>query len=250
MPSVKHIFCHPVKGVGRVALETSGLIKGQTMPGDRVFAITHKVSKFDAVAAKWVSCNNFIRGAKAPELQAISISKYDPDAAMVLRHPDHPPFRFNPNDITEHAAFINWVAQFVPDNRAQPAALVSVDRGMTDSNFASISVLNMASLAALSEQAGRPMAPERFRGNIWLEGMNPWEERDWIGKTLRIGTAHVIMREHIGRCRATTVDPQTGIQDVNTLGILEKNWGHTDFGIYAEVIKSGDLDLHDKAEIL
>lgn len=250
MPSVEHIFCHPIKAVGRTSLDFIRLVEGKTMLGDRVFAVTHEATKFDQKAPAWTSCNNFVRGVKAPELQAISITQYVPGDAMVLKHPDHPPYRFNPENADEHAAFIDWVAQFVPDNRAQPAALVSADRGMTDSPLASISILNLASLAELSEKAGRHMAPERFRGNFWLDGVDAWEERSWIGKTMRIGLAHIVIREHIGRCLATTVDPLTGKQDVNTLDILKDNWGHTDFGVYAEVIKTGPVDLYDGAHIL
>ena len=251
MPSVEHIFCHPIKGVGRYTLDAVRLVAGQTMLADRVWAVTHEASKFDPSAPAWAPCPNFIRGAKAPELQAISITQYALGTDMVLRHPNHPPFRFNPDNADEHDGFIKWLAQFVPDNRAQPAALVSApERGMTDSPFPSISILNLASLAELSSKAGRPMAPERFRGNIWLDGLDAWEEFDWIGKTLRIGEAHVIIRERIGRCMATTVDPKTGEQDVNTLDVLEAGWGHTDFGVYGEVIKTGMVDQFDGAHII
>jgi len=251
MPSVEHITCHPIKGVGRMALEAIRLETGKTMLGDRLWAVTHEASKFDASAPAWTPCPNFIRGAKAPMLQAIAVSQYVAGSDMVLTHPDHPPFRFNPEDEAQHAGFIAWLAQFVPKNRAQPEALVSApDRGMTDSPFPSISILNLASLAELSAKAGAPMDPARFRGNIWLDGVDAWEEFDWIGKTLRIGEAHVAIRERIGRCMATTVNPATGVQNVDTLKVLEASWGHTDFGVYGEVVKTGMVDRYDGAHIL
>ncbi|MCF6274051.1 MAG: MOSC domain-containing protein [Rhodobacteraceae bacterium] len=251
MPSVAHIFCHPIKGVGRFALDAVRLFEGRTIRADRVWAVTHEATKFDTAAPAWASCNNFIRGAKAPELQAISITQYVSGSDMVLKHPDHPPFRFNPENEAEHAGFISWLAQFVPENRAQPKALVAAPgRGMTDSRFPSISILNLASLAELSAKAGRPMAPERFRGNFWLDGLDAWEEFNWVGKTLRIGEAHVVIRERIGRCAATNADPLTGLADVDTLGVLESGWNHTDFGVYAEVIKPGMVDIDDGAHIL
>ncbi len=251
MPSVAHIFCHPVKGIGRMGLDAIRLDAGKTMPGDRVWAVAHEASTFKADAPAWTPCNNFIRGAKAPELQAVAVSQYVAGSDMVLTHPNHPPFRFNPENEGEHAGFMAWLAQFVPANRAQPKALVAApDRGMTDSPFPSISILNLASLAALSAKAGTHMDPARFRGNIWLDGVEAWEEFDWIGKTLRIGDAHVVVRERIGRCMATTVNPATGAQDIDTLSLLESNWGHTDFGVYAEVVKTGMVDLYDGAHIL
>lgn len=234
-----------------MALKAIRLEAGKTMLGDRLWAVTHEASKFDAEAPAWTPCNNFIRGAKAPALQAISVSQYEVGGDMVLTHPDHPPFSFNPEDGAQHAGFIEWLTQFVPENRAQPKALVAApDRGMTDSPFPSISILNLASLKELSAKAGVDMEPERFRGNLWLDGLNAWEEFDWIGKTLRIGEAHVVIKERIGRCMATTVNPATGIQNVDTLKILKASWGHTDFGVYGEVVKTGMVDRYDGAHIL
>lgn len=245
---VSNIWRHPIKGIGCERLETVALSAGKTMPLDRVWAVTHEASRFDQTNPQWTPCNNFIRGAKAPELQAISCA-VDGAGSMTLTDANHAPFTFNPDNPADHVAFIDWLAQFIPDNRAQPAALVSApDRGMTDSDFPSISILNHSSLRALSQKAGKPVEMERFRGNIWFDGLAPWEEFDWIGKTIRIGGAELIIRERIGRCMATTVNPVTGKQDVDTLKVLEGGWDHTDFGVYGEVVKSGTINLNDTVE--
>ncbi len=234
-----------------MALDAIRLEAGKTMRGDRIWAVAHEASQFDPGAPDWTPCSSFIRGAKAPELQAISVSQYVAGDDMVLKHPDHPPFRFNPDKAAEHAGFITWLTQFVPQNRAQPATLVAApDRGMTDSPFPSISILNLASLAELAAKAGQPMSQARFRGNFWLDGVDAWEEFSWIGKTLRLGEAEVVIRERITRCVATNVDPLTGVADVNTLSLLEAGWDHKDFGVYAEVVKSGMVEIDDGAHIL
>ncbi len=250
MGTVRTLFCHPIKGVGRHMLEEVHLTAGQTMPDDRIWAVTHEASKVDAQNPQWVSCNNFIRGAKAPQLQAIELYKTARGYGL-LHNAQITPFEFDPEDESQHAGFLHWLSSYIPDNRARPKALVRAGaRGMTDSDFPSISILTMASLRALGEVAGQPVAPERFRGNIWLDGFTPWEERGWIGKRIRIGEAELEVREHIGRCMATTVDTDTGEQNIATLKLLEQNWGHTQFGIYAEVVKSGRVAIDDKAVLL
>ena len=250
MAAVSDLYCHPIKGIGRLQLNEVELTAGQTMHNDRLWAVTHEASKFDDANPEWVSCNNFIRGAKAPQLQAIELSMQE--TGFSLKHNDHATaFVFDPADETQHAGFITWLASHVPENRAQPKTLVRAPvRGMTDSNFPSISIHTNASLQALSEAAGTPVDQRRFRGNIWLDGFDAWEERNWIGKRIRIGEAEIEVREHIGRCMATTANPETGAQDIWTLKVLEKNWGHTQFGVYGVVVKNGRIALDDKAELL
>lgn len=120
---------------------------------------------------------------------------------------------------------------------------------MTDSDWPSISILNSASLAALGARAGRVLAQERFRGNVWIEGPEPWAEFAWVGRSVRIGDATLSVRERITRCKATGVDPETGAPDVDTLGALEAGWDHRDFGVYAEVLEGGRIAVGDRVEV-
>ena len=103
--------------------------------------------------------------------------------------------------------------------------MVRAGRGMTDSDFPSVSILNRASLAALGERLGKPLAMERFRGNVWLDGLAPFAEFDLVGRDIRIGEATLRVRERITRCKATTVDPATGVSDADTLGALARRLG-------------------------
>jgi uncharacterized protein YcbX len=120
---------------------------------------------------------------------------------------------------------------------------------MTDSAYPSISVLNRASLAALGGRIGRPLAMERFRGNVWLDGLAPFAEFDLVGRDIRLGGARLRVRERITRCKATTVDPATGVSDADTLGALRAGWDHQDFGVYAEVLDGGRVAVGDPADI-
>jgi uncharacterized protein YcbX len=117
--------------------------------------------------------------------------------------------------------------------------------GMTDTAFPSISILNRASLTALAGRLGMDLAMERFRGNLWLEGLAPFAEFDLVGRKIRVGEAVLAVREPITRCLATAVDPATGERDADTLGALEAGWGHRDFGVYAEVVDGGRVAVGD-----
>jgi uncharacterized protein YcbX len=166
---------------------------------------------------------------------------------VTLTHPDAEPLTVDPDDAEDAERLVAWVTPLSNPDRARPAYVVRADRGMTDNDFPSISILNAASLAALGERLGKPLAMERFRGNLWLDGLAPFEEFDLVGRDIRIGEATLRVRERITRCKATTVDPATGLSDADTLGALGAGWGHEDFGVYAEVRTGGRVAVGDPA---
>jgi uncharacterized protein YcbX len=238
---------HPIKGHGREDLSAVTLAEGACLPWDRHWAVAHEAAK---LTGGWVPCANFARGAKAPALMAITSALDEAARTVTLRHPDLAPLTFRPYDPADLPAFLEWVAPLSPPGRAQPARLVTAGRGMTDSDFPSISVLSLASLEDLSRRIGVALAPERWRGNLWLEGAEPWAEWGWIGRSLRIGEAELRIEERITRCRATSANPDTGRIDADTLGGLEAAFGHQDFGTYAVVTRGGPIAVGDRVEVL
>jgi uncharacterized protein YcbX len=236
---------HPIKAHGREDIASVLLSAGACLPNDRRWAVAHEAAK---LSPGWNPCNNFHRGAKAPALMAIT-AKLDGDA-VTLRHPDRPDLTFKPDLADDLALFLNWIAPLSPADRAQPARIVSADCGMTDSDFPSISILCNASLDALAGKIGQPVSADRFRGNLWLDGSTPFAEFDWIGRDIQIGAAILTIKERITRCRATMVNPTTGLLDVDTLGTLSAAYGHKDFGVYAIVKQGGMIAVSDKAKLL
>lgn len=242
-----HIWRHPIKAHGVEALETIALTAGQTMPWDRAWAVAHELSQVDG--SEWVPCGNFSRGAKAPSLMAISATLDEATNAITLTHPDLPPITINPD--TDSDAFLNWVRPIMPADKTASARIVrAAARGMTDSDFPSISLNNLATNRVVGEKLGADLSPLRWRGNLWFDGLEPWEEFDWEGKRVRIGTAEIDIKERITRCMATTVNPKTGLRDAATLDTLQENWGHKQFGVYGVVLTSGQIAKGDRIEVL
>lgn len=244
---VAHIWRHPIKGHGREALPRVTLETGRTMPWDRRWAVAHDAARTDGT--DWAPCQNFSRGAKTAAIMAIDAEVDEPTGRVTLTHPDRPPLTFDPD--TEGEAFLAWVSPLMDANRAMPARVLRVPgRGMTDTDYPSVSLGNLSSLRALSDRAGAPVAPERFRLNLWLDGLGPWEEFEWAGRTLRLGGATLRVEEPIARCLATHADPATGRRDMDILGALTSGWNHTDFGVYATVVEGGEVSVGDRVERL
>jgi hypothetical protein len=116
---------------------------------------------------------------------------------------------------------------------------------MTDTDYPSISVNSTSSLSDLSKRMNVNLHPRRFRGNIWIDGLKPWAELDWIGKTINVGGAKLEIVEPIKRCNATKTNEKTGVRDADTLSALQENFGHKDFGVYCKVVSSGSITVGD-----
>lgn len=243
---VASLWRHPIKSHGREALERVTLAPGRTMPWDRTWAVAHEAS--DATNGAWAPCAAFSRVAKAPALMAITARLDEATETLTLSHPDRPDLTFRPE--TETAAFLEWVEPLMPTDRAASARFVRVpERGMTDSDFPSVTLCNAASHRAVEQRVGRALSIHRWRGNIWIDGLGPWEEFEWIGRDIRVGGSVLRVRERTDRCLATAANPETGRRDADTLGALE-SWGHTDFSVRAEVIEGGEVALGDPVAAL
>jgi uncharacterized protein YcbX len=240
--TLAQIWRHPIKGIGAEALDHVGLKPDRPLPWDRAWAVLEEGGE---AGEGWRPCRNFLRGAKGPSLMAVRARVEDD--TVHLSHPDRPDIAIAPEADGAAAALFAWLAPIYPADRRPPAALIRApDMGMSDANFASVSVLNLASLRALSQKLGQTLDPRRFRGNLWLDGLAPWEEFDLLGKRLRIGAdAELEVIEPIGRCRATEANPETGRRDAATLAALEDGWGHREFGVYAMVRRRGRVALGD-----
>ena len=193
---------HPLTSHGRETLEGVRLTPGRALPWDRRWAVAHDAARLTEGA--WAACQNFSRGSKAARLMAISARLDEGTARLTLTHPDQAPITFAPDDPEDAARFIDWARPLCPPDRAQPARIFSApDVAMTDTDYQSVSLLSLTSNADLSARMGQDLSPLRWRGNLWVEGTDPWAERSWIGREVRIGEALLRVEENIVRCLAT-----------------------------------------------
>ena len=243
MTTLARIFRHPIKSHGRERLERVTLAAGETMPLDRRWAVAHEAAKLEG--GGWAPCANFSRCSKAPGLMAIE-SEMRGDR-IALRHPDLGEIEIDPD--TEGDRLIEWTRPLIPEGRAASAALVRADEaGWTDSPFPSISIGSLVTHRCIEQRMGRELAIERWRTNLWIEGLAPWEEFDWIRRHVRIGTATFEIVERTDRCMATTANPETGRRDADTLAALG-TWDHQDMGVRAICVEGGEIALGDPVSV-
>jgi uncharacterized protein YcbX len=132
---------------------------------------------------------------------------------------------------------------------AAPPERPGVDRGRKGA----VSLLSVASLERLREAAGEtePVDPRRFRMTFGVEGLEAHEEDGWIDRDVRVGEALLRVAGHVGRCAATTRQPDTGVVDFTTLHYLRSYRDDAEtteplpFGVHARVLQPGRVRVGD-----
>ncbi len=242
--TLAEIWRHPIKGIGAEPLDKVRLFAGGPMPFDRAFAVL--TGKSEDTGA-WQKCKNFARGCFGAELMAVT-AQTNSDM-ITLRHPKCADLTLNP--LTDGAKLVDWIRPLYPSERPQPHTLITAPKGgMADASFSAVAILGRSSLAALGDTLNQELDVRRFRGNLWIDGSAPFEELNWVGRELKIGTVRLKVIDRIARCRATETNPDTGVRDAETLKALRTHWGHTDFGIRAEILTDGEIKRGDSLEVL
>jgi uncharacterized protein YcbX len=219
---------------------------GAGIPFDRCFAITHGQSTFDFDHPQWVQRRNFLVLAYCPRLSALESRYHHNEDLLVLHRKGQEVCRVNLRNPSDRALLNEFFDQFISDYQPGPYRIAEVsDRNLTDSPQQGVSVMNLASLRALEQAAGSALDMRRFRGNLWFDGSQPWQEFNWINRELIIGKARLKVIKRIERCAAINANPDTGERDRNILKTLHSSFRHTDFGVLAEVTAGGAIAVVD-----
>ena len=116
------------------------------------------------------------------------------------------------------------------------------------------SIISLASVADVGARGGeRDLDPRRFRMLIELDGVAPYEEDGWEGGLVRIGAAVLRVGDRMPRCVMTTLDPDTGTQDTDTLRFMaehRRHDRHVVLGVYGDVLDAGVIRVGDPVEVL
>ena len=110
----------------------------------------------------------------------------------------------------------------------------------------SVSLLNIQSINDFQKKIGKTVEMSRFRGNICIDGLKAWEERNWIGKVIKINDISFKVEKNIPRCVAINLKPKTDNNSLNLLQLLKKNYNHFDMGIYLTPLNDGKINISDQ----
>ena len=250
--TIDAIYRYPVKGLSPERLPKAALAVGATLAGDRRFAIENGPSGFSAAAPAYLPKQRFLMLMKNERLARLDTNFDDAACRLTIRENGAEAASGNLDSAAGRAAIEAFFARFCADElRGAPKILEAPGHSFSDVARKVVSIINLASVAALKDMVGRPVDPLRFRGNVYVRGWPEWSELDLLGRDIAIGgTARAKVVKRIVRCAATNVEPGAGIRDLNIPQTLMQHLGHADCGVYAEITTAGDLAPGDAVALV
>ena len=109
-----------------------------------------------------------------------------------------------------------------------------------------ISLINLNSIKDFEKKISKNVELERFRGNIYINGLDAWEERNWINKTLEINNIKFKVIKEIPRCSATNIKPNSSKYNLSVPLLLKQFYNHINLGIYILPLNNGNIKLNDE----
>jgi uncharacterized protein len=246
-PLIAALYRYPVKGLSPEQLARVALGVGQTLPADRRYAIENGPSGFDPLAPVWMPKTNFLMLMRNERLAGLR-SHFDDNTNLLTIQQNGKVLARGDLETAEGRAAIEafFAANFAQDLNGPPKVIAG--RGHSFSDFAKkvFSIVNLGSIAAIEAMVGLSVHPLRFRANVYVSGWPAWHEFELVGETLAIGEARLTVVKLITRCAAINVDPDTAARDLDIPPTLMRRLGHTECGIYAEVIAGGVIGVGDE----
>lgn len=225
--TIAHIARYPVKSMRGEELESTP-VGFQGLPLDRAFAF---VQEGVHTPFPWFT------GRECPELlQCTPIVGEGRWPAMRVQSPAG---EFDLGSAEFAAQLREW--------SGRGANLHSDYRGCQD--VAYVSVISTATVRALAEAAGVPVDHRRFRMNFVVDlGDEPFAEKAWVGRQVRLGGAVIAVHEQDRRCQMITLDPETG---ASTPAVLKAagEMNEVYAGVYGSVLVPGDVRVGDEIAI-
>jgi hypothetical protein len=251
--TVAAIYRYQVKGLSAEAMDRVCLTPGECLPQDRRFAIALGTTLFDPDRPNWLPKTHFVMLMRDENLARLH-TRFDAESGLLSITLEDRVLLSEPIGQPEGGRRIGeFLEDFLAGTVAGPLRVVEAPghafadarRKPNATTDKYVSLINLASIAALEAAISAAVDPIRFRANVYFNGAPPWSELGWLGSEIPIGSARLRIIAAITRCAATQVNPLTAERDLDIVGTLQRCFGHNLMGVYAEVVGRGDVAVGD-----
>ncbi|MEP4198432.1 MAG: MOSC domain-containing protein [Aliishimia sp.] len=253
---IEDLFHYPIKGLSAQPLGHVTLKAGHGFPMDRAYGFARPGSGFDPLNPKPLPKTKFVVLARDADLATLA-TKFDPTRQILTIARDGTSAEFDLNTERGRDAAAGVLCDHLNFSEAMRPTLCSAHpHKFTDVSVVSpammnaVSLINIESVAHFSKLIGQDVSPARFRGNIVFSGLPALSELDMMGQTLCIGDVRMKLIMRTKRCPATEVNLNTGERDLNVPKLLREQFGHSDMGVYAEILQGGLIRPGDGISVI
>ena len=258
--SISSINYCPVKSISFQTLKSCEIRNNVGIVGDRIFAFSKGLDlnqaqlfekNLDERRGKW---NKILTLKNSP-----CLNKYNfifDNNKLTLTQRNNEIITINSDEKGEYDLLSNKILELEKSLQKPLFLMKNKDTPFFDTSISnktilthSISFLNNKSIEDFEKKTNQTIEPQRFRGNIHVNGIEAWEERNWIGKTIEINNISFKVEKNIPRCVAINLKPKTDDNSLNLLQSLKKSYNHFDMGIYLRAESDGKISLGDKLEL-
>lgn len=234
MTSVAALYRYPVKGLTAESLDRATVLDSGTFAGDRVLGLLF-ADAGPAVRDGWWPKERFTVLMNTPALARLRV-RFDETTSRVAIALDGVTLveaaLGGPGRARIAAAITEYVLALDESplrGRPERAPLRLAGDGdspvFQDRGARHVTVMGRPSVDALAGAAGREVDERRFRMNVVLDGLEPWEELSWVGRTIRIGALDFDVTGPVVRCLATHANPDSGERDIEVMQLLTSVFG-------------------------
>ncbi len=231
---ISTLYRYPVKGFSPEPLDSIVLSNNKGFRFDRYWALEIGEKEFDQKNPSYLKKGRFIQLLSHPKLALLKCT-FDCDIQKFSIHNQEQLLGdFNLSNPVEKAKLETILIEYLDDANITALNLVSAPQHhFSDIPQAAVSLINLASVRDLEKTMDSNIDPLRFRANIYVEGLDPWQELDWAGKSIWANDEKIFdVFEDIGRCLATHVNLETGERDLKIKNKLLETYDHSKCGIY------------------
>ena len=240
------LYRYPVKGLSPEPLQQVALDIGQTFPADRRYAIENGPSGFDPGAPVWRRKTYYLMLMRNERLAGYRTLFDDRTNVLTIRKDGEVVAAADLESAEGRGTIEQFFAtHFADDLTAPPKLLSGGGYSFSDDVRKLVSIINLASVAAIEPMVDAPVHPLRFRANLYLGGWPAWHEFDLVGESIAIGDVRLKVVKTITRCAAVNVDPDTAARDLEIPSALTRCLGRNECGVFAEVVAGGIIGIGD-----
>ena len=245
-PTVSALYRYPVKGLSPEALQSVTCTAGETFPCDRIYAIENGPNRFDPANPKHLPKVSYLMLMRDERLATLQTQFDDATDTLTVLRDGKQVARGQLNTPTGRMIIEQFMSAYMNFSlRGAPKVVSAPGHSFSDVPVKVVHIVNLASVRELERATRNTVDPLRFRANIYIDGVEPWEEFKWLDKQIESGAAKFSVIDRTQRCDATNVNPSKGIRDMAIPTALQRHWGHSDFGIYAKISGDGEVRVGD-----